>query len=303
MIVERMSLKETATWIVIVLLSGSTLSSAEKPDQFFTQTSGTNGAGLMNPRVPQAFSTDINEDGKVNIFDIKMVAKAFGTRQAELMYNEAADLDKNGQINIFDIIIVAKDYGKTSPGGTVTDYEGNIYRTIKIGNQTWMMENLRTTRLNDGQSIRYAPDSPDWATLRAPGYCWPNNDSSNIDRYGCLYNWYSVDTGRLAPIGWHVPTDDEWKILIDYLGGESVAGGELKDMGFTVCWSGLRTYNGVFGYFNEMEKYWTATEGGWHPNEAWYYTITRLESQLSRSSHQKTDGHSVRCVRDASMPP
>jgi uncharacterized protein (TIGR02145 family) len=100
-----------------------------------------------------------------------------------------------------------------------------------------------------------------------------------------LYNWYAVDTRKLAPVGWHVPTDDEWKILANYLGGESVAGGKLKEIDFTVRWAGLRTYDGVFGYFNEMEKYWSATEGGWHPGDVWYHTITKLDSELGRSSH------------------
>jgi uncharacterized protein (TIGR02145 family) len=161
-----------------------------------------------------------------------------------------------------------------------------------------MTENLKTTRLNDGQSILYEPDNLDWAKLRTPGYCWPNNDPSNKDDYGVLYNWYAVDTGKLAPVGWYVPTDDEWKILADHLGGESVAGGKLKEIGFTVRWAGLRIYDGVFGYFNEMEKYWTATEGDWHPGDVWYRTITKLDSELGRSSHQKMDGHSVRCVKD-----
>jgi uncharacterized protein (TIGR02145 family) len=84
----------------------------------------------------------------------------------------------------------------------------------------------------------------------------------------------------------------------DFLGGDSVAGGELKELGFTVHLAGLRTYDGNFGYINEMEKYWTATEGGWHSTDVWYRTITRFGSELDRSSHQKMDGHSVRCVKN-----
>ena len=181
---------------------------------------------------------------------------------------------------------------------TVTDIDGNVYKTVKIGNQVWMAENLKTTRLNDGQLIQYEPNNLDWANLRTPGYCWPNNDSSNKDDYGALYNWYAVNSGKLAPIGWHVPTEDEWKILADFLGGEGVAGGKLKEMGLSVCWAGDRTYKGDFVLFNELEKYWTATEGGWHPTDVWYRTITKLESELGRSSHPKMDGHSVRCVKN-----
>ncbi len=180
---------------------------------------------------------------------------------------------------------------------TVTDIDGNVYKTVKIGNQVWMAENLKTTRLNDGQLIQYAPDNSDWASLRTPGYCWPNNDPSNKDDYGGLYNWYAVDTGKLAPIGWHIPSEDEWKILADYLGGESVAGGKLREIGFTTCWAGQRTDDGTFNCF-ELEKYWTATEGGWHSTDVYYRTITKFESELTRSSHPKMAGHSVRCVKN-----
>jgi len=181
---------------------------------------------------------------------------------------------------------------------TVTDIDGNVYKTIKIGNQTWMAENLRATKLNDGQSISYKSGALDWASLSTPGYCWPDNDALNGEDYGALYNWYSVDSEKLAPEGWHVPTEDEWQTLIDYLGGEKVAGGELKKMNFTVNFAGVRTYSGEFGYIDEMEKYWTATEGGWHAGDAWYYTVTKFDSELGKSSHMKMDGHSVRCMKD-----
>ncbi len=181
---------------------------------------------------------------------------------------------------------------------TVVDIDGNIYRTVKIGNQIWMAENLKTTRLNDGQSILYEPDNSDWANLRTPGYCWPNNEPSNKDDYGALYNWYAVDTGKLAPIGWHVPTMNEWRILIDYLGGERVAGGRLKEINFSVCWAGERINNGNFIFFDDVEKYWTVTERIEYAGDVWYYIISRLDSEVTRSSHPKIDGHSVRCVKD-----
>ena len=181
---------------------------------------------------------------------------------------------------------------------TVVDIDGNIYKTVKIGDQIWMAENLKTTKLNDGQSILYEPDNSDWTNLRIPGYCWPNNEDLNKDEYGALYNWYAVDTEKLAPIGWHVPTYDEWEILADYLGGISVAGGRLKEINFTVSFAGQRIHDGSFNFLGEVEKYWTVTERNGHPGDVWYYIISRLESELARSSHQKMDGHSVRCVKD-----
>ncbi|MBE0633924.1 fibrobacter succinogenes major paralogous domain-containing protein [Candidatus Bathyarchaeota archaeon] len=183
-------------------------------------------------------------------------------------------------------------------GETVTDIDGNVYRTIKIGDQTWMMENLKTTRLNDGQEIPYVTVDREWETRTSPGYCWPNNDPSNKDDYGAMYNWHTVDTGKLAPEGWHVPTYEEWETLAEYLEGDSVAGGALKEMNFSIRWAGDRIYTGEFVYFNEFEKYWCSTGGGWHPTDAQYWTITRQETVFSASSHPRMDGHSVRCIKD-----
>ena len=97
-----------------------------------------------------------------------------------------------------------------------------------IGTQTWMAENLRSTTLNDGTDIPFVPDVTAWAALTTPGYCWFQSDSLG---YGALYNWYTVNTGKLCPEGWHVPADEEWTILTDFLGGKSVAGGKLKEAG------------------------------------------------------------------------
>ena len=111
---------------------------------------------------------------------------------------------------------------------SIYDSEGNKYRTVQIGTQTWMAENLRSTKLNDGTDIPFVPDVTLWSSLTTPGYCWFNNDSVG---YGALYNWYTANTGKLCPEGWHVPGDEEWTILTDYLGGKSVAGGKLKEAG------------------------------------------------------------------------
>jgi uncharacterized protein (TIGR02145 family) len=99
-------------------------------------------------------------------------------------------------------------------GSTVTDIDGNVYQTVIIGTQTWMIENLKTTHYNDSTSIPLITDSITWINMITPGYCWYNNASaSNKATYGALYNWYVVNTGKLAPKGWHVPTDNEWNTL------------------------------------------------------------------------------------------
>ena len=111
--------------------------------------------------------------------------------------------------------------------GTVTDIDGNLYYTVKIGEQWWMLENLRVTHYRNGDAIPNVTDDAEWEGLSTGAYCDYDNDPANVATYGRLYNWYAVgDSRNIAPAGWHVPSDDEWQTLVDYLGGSSVAGGE-----------------------------------------------------------------------------
>ena len=101
--------------------------------------------------------------------------------------------------------------------GTITDIDGNVYNTIKIGNQEWTVENLRTTKYNNGTSIQHVTDANEWANLSTGAYCYYDNDNSNKEKYGALYNLHAVNTGKLAPNGWHVPDSSDWNELRDYL--------------------------------------------------------------------------------------
>jgi uncharacterized protein (TIGR02145 family) len=106
----------------------------------------------------------------------------------------------------------------STPESTVKDADGNVYHTVKIGNQVWMVENLRTTRFNDGSAIPQVTKKTSWKKLTTPGYCWYDNDiTKSGSKYGALYNWYAVDTKKLSPEGWHVPADSEWDTLTNYL--------------------------------------------------------------------------------------
>jgi len=138
-------------------------------------------------------------------------------------------------IVLFVIFASCGDQLKTDnpPSGAITDIDGNVYHAVTIGTQTWMVENLKVTKLNDGTSIPNVTALTAWNNLTTPGYCWYNNDIANKKLYGALYNWYNVSTGKLCPTGWHVPSVTEWTTLINYLGGESVAGGKLKETGTT----------------------------------------------------------------------
>jgi uncharacterized protein (TIGR02145 family) len=116
-------------------------------------------------------------------------------------------------------------------GNTVTDIDGNVYQTVKIGTQVWMVENLRVTRYNDGEPIPHITNNSNWANLNTAGYGWYNNEINNKYPYGTMYNWYVVNSQKLCPKGWHVPTNAEWTILTDYLGGLSAAAPKLKAAG------------------------------------------------------------------------
>ncbi len=106
----------------------------------------------------------------------------------------------------------------TGAYGSMTDLDGNTYQTLTIGSQTWMVENLRVTHYNDGTAIPNVTDADEWVDLTTGAYCWYDNDESTYkEEYGALYNWYTVNTGKLAPSGWHVPTDEEWTELEHYL--------------------------------------------------------------------------------------
>ncbi|MCK4699990.1 MAG: fibrobacter succinogenes major paralogous domain-containing protein [Bacteroidales bacterium] len=195
--------------------------------------------------------------------------------------------------------------------GTVTDFEGNVYYTVNIGSQTWMAENLKTTKYNDGTAIPLVTDNTTWINLTTPGYCWYDNNEANYkNTYGALYNWYTVNIGKLCPTGWHVPTDAEWSTLIDYLGGESVAGGKLKETG-TIYWNspntgatnetgfkalpgGLRSvafYD--IGYYG---RWWSATEQD--AASAWIRVLANGNGIVFSSNNGKSAGFSVRCLRD-----
>jgi uncharacterized protein (TIGR02145 family) len=210
-------------------------------------------------------------------------------------------------------------FATTGHSGTVTDFEGNIYKTITIGSQIWMAENLKTTKYNDGTAIPNVTDDGAWAALTTGAYSDYNNTPANSTTYGRLYNWYAVDNNaatkvasnggkNVCPTSWHVPTDTEWTTLITYLGGENVAGGKLKETG-TTHWASPNT-----GATNETG--FTALPGGyrgymqvgsngywWIPTEysstsAWFRVVVYTNANVYRIEWFKQCGFSVRCVRD-----
>ncbi|MBP1670561.1 MAG: major paralogous protein [Bacteroidetes bacterium] len=194
----------------------------------------------------------------------------------------------------------------------VTDADGNVYRSVAVGSQTWMSENLKTTKYNDGLAIPNITGAVEWEELTTGAYCWYNNDVNNKTTYGALYNGHAVNTGRLCPVEWHVASDAEWTTLITYLGGESLAGGKLKETG-TTHWStpnaeatnlsglsflpgGDRDFNGRFENITLAGYWWSSTANFSFSN--WLRLIGNTGGAIARPSYNNEFGFSVRCVKN-----
>jgi uncharacterized protein (TIGR02145 family) len=208
----------------------------------------------------------------------------------------------------------AKNPTENREPSTVTDIDGNIYQTIKIGTQVWMAANLKVTRYRNGDAIPNVTVNTTWGSLSYGAYCNYNNDTSNTETYGCLYNWYSItDSRNIAPEGWHVPSDGEWQTLVDYLGGDAVGGGKMKEAGtshwaspnldatnesgFTALPGGYRyDGNGVFGHMGYDASFWSSSDG--RDGCAWYRNLGFGISGVYRYGNFKQGGLSVRCVMD-----
>jgi uncharacterized protein (TIGR02145 family) len=195
----------------------------------------------------------------------------------------------------------------------VTDMDGNIYHTVTIGTQVWMVENLKVTHYREGDPIALITDNATWEGLTTGAYCEYDNNPGNVDVYGRLYNWFAVNDGRnIAPVAWHVPADTEWTILADFLGGNAVAGGPLKEAGFihwlepnsgatnqtgfTALPGGHREYGGNYDYIKWGGGWWSSTE--YNPNDASVRYMDCGAIDLWRYLEDKRYGRSVRCLKD-----
>ena len=202
----------------------------------------------------------------------------------------------------------------------VRDIDNNKYNVVTIGTQTWMAENLKTTRYNDGTIIPLATNPTDWSTAgtnATAAYCWYDNDASNLITYGAIYNWYAIDTlsngsKNICPTDWHIPTDADWITLITHLGGDAVAGGKMKEAGlahwetpntgatneagFTSLPGGLRIANGSFFFIYTYGYWWSSLE--MDSADAWLRGNVNNTSTADRLFVDKGAGISVRCLKD-----
>ncbi len=201
----------------------------------------------------------------------------------------------------------------------IKDIDGNVYKTVTIGTQTWMAENLKTSKYNDGTTIPNVKDSLEWSKLTTGAWCYYNNDEKNNAKYGKLYNWSVVSktsngNKNVCPTGWHVPTDDDWMILIGYLGNDSIAGSEMKEVG-TISWNSPNTgatnkslFTGLPGGFRDHKygsyhnigyngSWWSSMEGK-ATGSAWCRYLYDFIGNAGRGYDGKKDGKSVRCLKD-----
>ena len=210
---------------------------------------------------------------------------------------------------------------KTNPksgyGSNITDKEGNSYKTVYIGTQQWMAENLKVSIYSDGTTIPNITDNTQWQNNTTGAWAYYNNDAANNAKYGKLFNWYAVSkttngNKNVCPTGWHVPTDSEWTVLTDYLGGNIVAGGKLKEVG-TTNWNSPNTYvtnillftglpggarygGGDYGDVGDYGYWWSSTE--YDTDDAWNRDLYYDSGPALSYDDDKKAGFSVRCLRD-----
>ena len=198
--------------------------------------------------------------------------------------------------------------------GNVIDIDGNIYDTIHIGNQVWLKQNLKAIHYDNGDAIPNIINNTAWSVLTQGGYCDYNNNDNISIIYGRLYNNYAVtDSRNLCPSGWHIPSDAEWTTLTNYLGGEAISGGKLKETGlthwnapntgatnetgFTALPGGHRNYTGSYGLFGTDCYFWTSTQLN-NNYDAWYRFIVNDNATVFRGSDSKVMGGYVRCIKN-----
>ena len=234
-------------------------------------------------------------------------------------------MNKSAGLLAIIMIIILPASGQTHSYGIVTDIDGNRYKTVVIGDLEWMAENLRTTSFSNGEKIPYCISDTVWSGSEGSAYCWYSNDSYNERIYGALYNWYSVDKKLLCPVGWRVPSDSDWSRLSGFAdtkfkmdsrvwgsaglsgfdagrrikarSGWAKEGNGTDDFSFSALPGGERSgKDGHFHLAGYNGYWWSSTEEG--KSDSWYRSIIYSLDNISRDTHNKACGFSVRCIRD-----
>ena len=264
---------------------------------------------------------DANCDGSVDILDVIAISNYIIGLPPEPFCFENADVNNDGVINLSDLIatvnIIVGGGWFTCGTSTVTDSDGNVYNTVLIDDQCWMQENLKTTKYRNGSDILNVVNNSAWVNLTSGAYCWYSNDIVYKNSYGALYNWYAINPATnggndLCPAGWRVATDEDYIILVNFLGGNVPTGGKMKETGF-VYWNppntgatnesgfsaragGSRIYNGNFDSRGTYCWLWTATEQ--QGNFAYLRNMFHNATNIGRGNINKNNGQSVRCLKE-----
>ena len=202
--------------------------------------------------------------------------------------------------------------------GTVSDFDGNVYKTINVNGREWMAENLNVGHFQNGDEVFITEDNVGWNSLTIfPLSCYYNNDMANACPYGRIYNFYAVDDPRkLCPAGWHVPDNTEWALLGDAFGGSSAAGGALKTVGtlddtglwyspntnatnasgFSAVPGGYRSQYGVYTQMSFGAYYWAGQSAG--SNDGWFSQLRYDYNNLTGNIFDGRFGAAVRCIKD-----
>ena len=264
-----------------------------------------------NPTITDSYTTDGTGTGN-------FTSSLTGLTELTNYYVRVYATNANGTSYGNEISFTAK--------GFLTDYDGNVYKTVKIGNQIWMAENLKVTHYADGTAIPLVESSTSWDAL---GYtdkamCYYDNSTTNADTYGALYTWSAAmnsDTSSTAnpsgiqgacPDGWHLPSDAEWTELVNFIADDGYSdqeGTALKSItgwyndgngtdnyGFRTLPAGYRQYYGTFYNLSHYATFWSATE--YYDSDAWYRRLYYNYSDVRRYDINKNFGSSVRCVKD-----
>jgi uncharacterized protein (TIGR02145 family) len=196
---------------------------------------------------------------------------------------------------------------------TSTTIEESVINEVIIGKQVWTAANLNVDKFRNGEPIPHAKTDEEWKKAgenKEPAWCYYDNDPTNGEKYGKLYNWYAaIDPRGLAPDGWHLPSDKEWAVLADYLGGDGVAGTKMKsssgwvdngngtnESGFSGTPGGYRFINGRFYYIDFYGYWWSSTESS--DNFAWFRELLFFNDKVGKNEFTKGNGYSIRCLRD-----
>ena len=226
------------------------------------------------------------------------------------------DANGDGDLDVLDVVIevdcILTDCWEGGP--VCEDIDGNVYETIQIGEQLWMAENLKVTHYQNGDEIPTNLDDSSWESANYGTVAVYDDQESNIDTYGRLYSWYAVvDNRGVCPENFHVPTDGEYILLTNYLGGNDIAGGKMKEAGFehwyipntgatnesgfTGLPGGFRNTTGSYDYMGEGGYFRSSSE--YNSYRAWFHSLWYEDAVVYRGFEMnKNSGNSVRCVGD-----